>query len=160
MTRAAASSMASGSPSSLRAMAATAGAFSSSRVNPGTAAAARSANRRTDSQAASNAAVGRSSSSGTASGGTGHSCSPETRSDERLLTRIRTALVSCSSRVTTGAPASRCSKLSRTIRSCRSRNWLTRCSIKGRSLASCSPMLWAIVEGTSPGSRIGASGTK
>src|SRR5271165_2750554 len=114
LTRAAASSMASGSPSSLRAMAATAGAFSSSRVNPGTAAAARSANRRTDAQAASNAAVGWSSSSGTASGGTGHSRSPETRSGERLLTRIRTALVSCSSRVTTGAPASRCSKLSST----------------------------------------------
>ena len=51
--------MASGRPSSLRAICAIAGAFSSSRVNPGTAAAARSANRRTDSQAASDAAVGR-----------------------------------------------------------------------------------------------------
>ena len=56
--RAAASSMASGRPSSRRAMSAIAAAFSSSSANPGTAAAARSANRRTDSQAASEAAVG------------------------------------------------------------------------------------------------------
>ena len=160
LIRAAASSMASGRPSSLRAIAAIAAAFSSSSSKSGTAAAARSANRRTDSQAASEAAAGRASSAGTASGGTGHSCSPETRSGERLLTRIRTALVSSSSRVTTGAPSSRCSKLSSTIRSCRSRNWLTRCSISGRSRASCNPMLWAIVDGTSPGSRTGASGTK
>ena len=123
--------MARGRPSSLRTICAIAAAFSSSRANPGTAAAARSANRRTDSQAATEAAVGLASSRGTASGGTGHSCSPETCSDERLLTRIRRALVCCSSRVTTGAPASRCSKLSRTSRSRRSRSWLTRCSIKG-----------------------------
>ena len=59
MHRAAASSMASGRPSSLRAICAIAGAFSSLTVNSGAAAAARSANRHTDSQAASEAAVGR-----------------------------------------------------------------------------------------------------
>ena len=46
------------------------------------------------------------------------------------------------------------------VSSRRWRNWLTRCSIRGRSLASCSPMLCAIVDGTRPGSRTGASGTK
>ena len=78
----------------------------------------------------------------------------------QLLQETSAVRILVSSRVTTGAPASRCSKLSSTISSCRSRSWLTRCSIKGRSLASCSPMLWAIVEATSPGSRTGASGTK
>ena len=77
-----------------------------------------------------------------------------------LLTRNRTALVSCSRCVTTGAPASRCSKLSKTIRRRFSRSWLTRCSINGRSLASCRPRLCAIVDGTSCGSRTGASETK
>jgi len=98
--------------------------------------------------------------SGTASGGTGHSCSPEIRSDKRLLTRMRSALVSRSSRATAGAPASRCSKLSWTSRTCRSFSWLIRWSISGRSLASCNPRLCAMVDGTSFGSRTGASGTK
>ena len=118
LTRAAASSMASGRPSSRRTIWATAAAFRSSTAKPGTAAAARSANSRTDSHAATDSGVVSASSCGTASGGTGHSCSPDTRRGERLLTRMRRSRAAPSNSATTGAADSRCSKLSRTIRSC------------------------------------------
>jgi hypothetical protein len=55
---------------------------------------------------------------------------------------------------------SRCSKLSSTRRSFRSRTYLLRCSSSGRPRESCSPMPWAIDRGTSAGSVIPARETK
>ena len=78
LIRAAASSMASGSPSSLAHISATAGAFLLVTLKPALAACARSMKRRTASYCVSLSALSEwlSRTSGTDSGGTAYSCSP------------------------------------------------------------------------------------
>jgi hypothetical protein len=122
-------------------------------------AAARSTNNLTDSHAAKDAGDVVCS-PGSPRGGTGHSCSPDTRRDDRLLTTIRRARLPFNSSTTTWPAARRCSKLSRTMRSFLSRRWAARCSSNVQPRETCSPMDWAMDEGTSPGSLTGASGTK
>ena len=89
VTRAAASSMASGTPSRARQMAATAIAFRSVIAKPGRAAAARSANSWAASKPASSAAPRRASGGGTASGATCHTDSCGIRSGSWLVARMR-----------------------------------------------------------------------
>ena len=86
-TRAAASSMASGMPSSRQQISATAAAFSCVKTKPGSTARARCRNRATPVtfERASNDGSG--SMQGRSSGGTGNSCSPGRRRVSRLVTR-------------------------------------------------------------------------
>jgi hypothetical protein len=96
-TRAAASSMARGSPSRRAQICTTARALAAVRVKPGRAAAARSTNRRTASYDSTSTGGERghrgvaglpSGSSGTVSGGTVHKSSPSTPKADRLVARI------------------------------------------------------------------------
>jgi hypothetical protein len=89
LTRAAASSIASGRPSSRSTIPAITPAFCSSMAKPGTKAAARAANSCADSHAATAVTDGAPPGSGTRKAGTGNSCSPDRRNGERLVTRIR-----------------------------------------------------------------------
>ena len=89
LTRAAASSIGNGRPSSRSTIPAIASAFWSSMAKPGTRAAARAANSWADSHAATEPAERAGPRSGTRIGGTGYSCSPDRWSGDRLVTRIR-----------------------------------------------------------------------
>ena len=97
-TRAAASSIASGTPSSARQIAATAAALPASTANPGRAAAARSANKRTASQRATSPASCPAPGAATESGGTCQAVSPAMRSGSRLVFSSRSPGESDSSR--------------------------------------------------------------
>ena len=156
-TRAAASSMASGRPSSRRTISATAAALSAVSVNPWRTAMARSRNRRTASEPAiasrSVAAAG-----GTGSGGTANSCSPAIRSGARLDTIIRSFGAPRRISATTGAPATTCSKLSRTMSAVRS----PKCSTtrwSGVRAGASSPTAVAIEDAIRSGSVTAARGT-
>ena len=91
MILAAASSIASGSPSSRAQISATMGAVASVSSKSGRTALARSAKSATASFVASAAAFDRWSYSGRRSVGTRYSCSPWTRSGARLVTRSSTS---------------------------------------------------------------------
>ena len=125
LSRAAASSMARGSPSSRRQISAIVEALSSVTAKSGRTARARSVNRATASDSAMTEAG--SSGWGRLSGGTGNTFSARTRRVSRLVTRtlIPGACWSSSDRPT--AAAVTCSKLSRTssIRESRSRVFST-----------------------------------
>ncbi len=112
-SRAAASSMASGIPSSARQIRVTAGTVSSVTVKPERAAAARSFSSRTAAYAmACSASASR---GGRASGRTGHRASPVRPSGSRLVARMRSPGHSPSSRSASAAAAPiRCSQLSST----------------------------------------------
>src|SRR5437763_6376740 len=84
--RAAASSSASGSPSSRRQISTTVRALSSLNWNCGLTACARCTNSATEATCASASCGGKCSLSGSASGGTANSYSPSTRSTARLVT--------------------------------------------------------------------------
>ena len=110
----AASSMASGMPSSRRQMVATAAAVSAASVNDGWARLARSTNSRTESMSARAA---RSSTSGTVRAGTGQVTSPGRPSGSRLVASTVSSPASTSASATKAAAASMtCSQLSRTNR--------------------------------------------
>ena len=121
VTRAAASSTASGMPSRRRQISATASALASSSTKPGCTARARSANSCTASLAIT-------ASNGEARGGSsrdesGHTCSPATPSASRLVARIRTPGHSRSNpSVRRPTAERRCSQLSNTRTSSRVRN--------------------------------------
>ena len=160
LIRAAASSIASGRPSSRCTIRVIAAALSSSMMKCGATAAARAANRRIDSQSTTSLGTVSTPGSGTRRGATGNSCSPEMRSGARLVITIRSSIVSPSRPATIDPASGSCSKLSRTRRTLRSRRKPARCSNKGMSRESCSPSCWAIDDGTSAASRIAASATK
>ena len=156
-TRAAASSIASGRPSRRRTISATATAFSAVSVNPWRTAMARSRNSRTASAPAisSRSVV---PAAGTGSGGTANSCSPAIRSGARLDTIIRSFGAPRRISATTGAPATTCSKLSRTMSAVRS----AKCSMtrsSGVRLGARRPTAVAIEDAISSGSVTAASGT-
>ena len=88
--RAAASSIASGRPSSRRQISATAAALPSVRAKPGRTARARSTNSATAGDAASSASGTPAGSAGSGSGGTGYSRSARSPSTVRLVARITT----------------------------------------------------------------------
>ena len=115
VTRAAASSIARGTPSSRRQMSATSGALSSGH---GEGRVHRLAALREELHRGGSPPGCRSrrehSGSGTVNGGTGRACSPATRSSTRLVTRILSRGQSASRSLTSGAAATTCSKLSST----------------------------------------------
>ena len=156
-TRAAASSMARGIPSSARHSVATAPALSSLTANPGSEAAARSANKliASDRYAASTVAIMSSATKvngGTDSGGTCHTCSAATRSGSRLVTISRSPGALASSRWQTWAQTSiRCSQLSSAISSCRERSASASVSSSGRGGSSLMPRTEAIRNTTRSG---------
>ena len=157
--RAAASSMASGSPSRRAQMAATAAALSAPRTKSGRTAWARSMNRATASFAARPARSPARCGSGRARGWTGYSRSPARWRTSRLVTSTLRPEHRASSSWTTGAAGTTCSKLSRTSsrRSAPIRS--ATASTRFRVPSSTTPRTVAMALGTSAGSPIGESPT-
>jgi hypothetical protein len=161
--RAAASSIASGRPSSRRQISATAAALFPVSVKPGRTAWARSTNSATADEAASSpngtVAGPAGALSGTGSGGTGYSRSAASPSTVRLVARIVTPRQRASSSASSPAALTTCSRLSR-ISSHR--------SPPNHSASACSgdpapprlaPTARATASSTRPGSVTAASGT-
>ena len=146
LTRAAASSMASGKPSSRRQISATAPTFWPVSLNLGATAWARSVNSRTEAYCPAVPASRAAPAGGTGSGGTGNSCSPLSLSMVRLVTRIFRPGAVASSSASSGAASVTCSKLSSTSSS-RLRRYDTR-SARSLSPEVFSPSPAAIAPGT------------
>ena len=165
-SRAAASSMASGLPSSARQIRTAGPTLLESMVNPGRTAPARSASSRTAPYSMASPAV--TSGGGSGSAGTGQSVSPITPSGSRLVARMRTSGAAASTRPASSATAAiRCSQLSSTSTS----RWLASASVSRSSggstvihtvsadrRASGTPSAASTACGTSSASRTGASG--
>ena len=111
--RAAASSIASGRPSSRRQISATAAALPSVRAKPGRTARARSTNSATAGEDSSSSSGTVAGSAGSASGGTGYSRSARSPSTVRLVAKITTRGQRASSSPRPGAAWTTCSRLSR-----------------------------------------------
>jgi hypothetical protein len=125
--RAAASSIASGSPSTRRQISATAAALASPMRKSGSWTRARSQNSATAGTRTSASAS--SSSSGNASGATGYRCSPASASASRLVASTLSAGQALSNSDTKCAAASTCSTLSSTSNKCLAeRKRVTACS--------------------------------
>ena len=158
LIRAAASSIASGSPSTRLTMSATAGSVSAVRRKSGLMACARSVKSRTAPDIPASSIRGRGACSG--SGATGNSRSPESRSPIRLVIRSVTPGQASRRSRSRGPAVTTCSKLSRT----RSRRLSARTSIRrSRSDSvpmSRSPSAPAMVSRTRLGLAIGARLTK
>ena len=157
LTLAAASSMASGSPSSRRQISAIAPAFPLVSSKPADAACARCTNRRTEAHRCTSASppapIG-----GTGRGGTGNSCSPLSRNTIRLVTSATTPGAAPSSSATSGAASITCSKLSSTSTSRRARRYDFR-SVISLPPEVFSPSAAAIAAVTSSAARTGPSST-
>ena len=173
-SRAAASSIASGTPPRWATIAATSSPFAAVTANPGRTAPPRATNSRTDSKAASRSGSwerrfsgrlsrsygpSRSRSTGDGSPGTGYSCSPEIRSGARLVARTR-IFSARRSRSPMSPPAARtCSRLSRTISARFVPSSVASTSIGLRAGSSPIPMARAIAGTTSAGFVMVPSGT-
>ena len=155
LTRAAASSIASGMPSSRRQISATAEAFWLFSSNDGLASRARSTNICTAADAAS-----ASEPTGKPSGGTAYSRSSRTWSGARLVAISFRFGASVSTSPSSGDAGITCSKLSSTISVGVSPMRSPSVSAIDRSCASRTPSASAIAEPTSFGSLIGARSTK
>ena len=158
LTLAAASSMASGSPSSRRQISATAPAFPLVSSKPADAACARCTNRRTEAHRCTSAASPPTPTGGTGSGGTGNSCSPLSRNTIRLVTSATTPGAAPSSSATSGAAPITCSKLSSTSTSRRARRYDFR-SVISAPPEVLSPSAAAIAAVTSSAARTEPSAT-
>ena len=158
LTLAAASSMASGSPSSRRQISATAPAFPLVSSKPADAACARCTNRRTEAHRCTSAASPPAPIGGTGSGGTGNSCSPLSRNTIRLVTSATTPGAAPSSSATSGAAPITCSKLSSTSTSRRARRYDFR-SVISAPPEVLSPSAAAIAAVTSSAARTEPSAT-
>ena len=157
--RAAASSMASGKPSRRRQMSATAAASAGIRTKSSRRAWARETNSRTASDRSASSTEGARPGSANPSGGTACSCSPEIWSRTRLVARTVSPGQPPSRSATSGAAATRCSKLSSTSSSRRSRrNAISRSTIVS-SPATRTPRTWAMADATRSGSEIEAKPT-
>ena len=158
---AAASSIASGSPSSLRQTCSTATALSSASRNEGRTSWARCSNSLTASNSASVDAPGVVSSRGSDSGGTGQLCSPSTPSSSRLVVRIDKEAQARSRRSARSATAAaRCSQLSRTSSTGRSPMCSAIVIVTSCPGTSGMPRPSATACGAMAGSSIGASSTQ
>jgi hypothetical protein len=164
-TRAAASSIASGSPSSRRQISTTAVTLSWVTAKPGWTATARSANSRTTGWAMASPAEA--PGSGRPSGGTGHRASPRIPSGSRLVASTR-SLGQRPSRLSTSRAAASitCSQLSSTSSVWVADSASTRRLIASRGMAGGSsnptsrrPSALVTACGTSPGSVTAASST-
>jgi len=156
--RAAASSMASGMPSSCRQISTTAAAFPTVKAKPGRACAARSSKRRTASAAA--ASSGRRSVPwvGSPREGTRQVTSPSTPRGSRLVARTRTRGAAWSTWLTRSAVAARtCSQLSAMSRRSRSVRYSTTRAATRPVPTSCSPHAAPTVGATCSGRVSGAS---
>ncbi len=152
--RAAASSRASGRPSSCRQMSTMVPRLSPSRLKSGRTARARSANRATAGVVRS----GRADGGGTGSGATGRTCSPATPSLVRLVARTTRRGQPRSSDSTKGRmPSRRCSQLSRTSSMCRSERKSTTDSTTPVSADRRTPSAVATAALAAEGSVTGAS---
>ena len=151
--RVAASSIASGTPSSDRQMRATSAALSSVTSNRGSTALARSRNRRTAGAAMISADAASAGSDGRSNGSTSNTCSSRSRSRDRLVTSTFASGSAVSSVATSGADETTCSKLSSTMRSWRPARANASRSIRGRSPRSRTPNPRAIAGSTSRSSR-------
>lgn len=162
-TRAAASSRASGMPSSRRHSRATASTLAAVNSNPGHASCARSTNNCTDAdfKALSTRSLCSVSSSGTDNGGTSHKASPSMPSASRPVARTRSS-GHCASRVETRLEqvSMTCSQLSSTSSIRDERNRLTSASICGTSAVVGTSVAEQTVGTTSPGSSRGARSTQ
>ena len=164
--RAAAGSIASGSPSARSQMATTAAAFSGVRLNAALAASARSTNRRTASIAINSASGGSGVASrplgdcrGNASGGTAKTRSPERWSAARLVTSSVNHGHAARSSDKAGPAEVNCSKLSRMSSVSRSRRYCRKRSAGGFSSPPRISSARTIAASTRSGSRTAASGT-
>src|SRR5215212_1240041 len=159
-TLAAASSMASGIPSSLLHTSATACALPAVKAKEGSRLRARARNRRADSDLSSSSTMNEYRGSGALSGGTGHLSSPSTPSSSRLVANTRKRGHESSRTSTSRAVASnRCSQLSTT----RSNSLLPKTSVSvstsGSSGRSGTSTASATALGTSASSESGANST-
>ncbi len=156
-TRAAASSMASGSPSRRRQISATAGALAEVRRNCGDSAVARAANRVT---APSWSGSDRSRCVGADRPASGKRCSCASRSAWRLVTSRRSCEVLSSSPPTAAEIDShKCSALSITTSIRRAPSAVANSCNAGRCAARLTPSAWAIAPTTWAGSITGAMST-
>ena len=114
LTRAAASSIAKGRPSSLRQISTTSKAVSRSRSRFRLTAFARSQKSAVAGQRTMSSGVGSVTPDGNSKGGTANSCSPRSRRALRLVTRKVVSGHLRSREYTSGAAGVRCSKVSRT----------------------------------------------
>ena len=145
-TRAAASSKASGIPSSCRQISAIAHALSSLRRQPRSTRPARSMNRRV--------------AAGSESVGTSQRISPRIASGMRLVARIESDEHAPSSAEATRATSpTRCSQLSITSSACRSRRNAIAVSSSPRPGSGCKPSVCTSVDATAPPSSSPASST-
>ena len=158
--RAAASSIASGSPSRRAQMPATAAALSAVSAKSGLRARARAMKRRTASSASRRSRLGSWVGSGTARGSTPTSCSAVSASRVRLVAKMHSRGAAASRAARSGAASKTCSQLSNTSKSCRSARYARRRSATGRWPAPRTPRRSAIVGTTSSGSRMGVRSTK
>jgi hypothetical protein len=154
--RAAANSIASGNPSTLRQISTT-----TSRAAPFTAAAltARARSRKSCTAGLSSRRLAEvwSFDRGRSNGATASSCSPRMRSGARLVARICIAGQRARSGTTKSATAmTRCSQLSSNSSDCRERRWRTSCSLIGTLLTGTTPSALATVSGTRPATPSGA----
>ena len=132
--------MASGSPSSLAQISATARIFSDPIVKEGWRCRARSAKSRADSERSSSPTEGERRGSGTESAGTGHLDSPATLRASRLVTRTRKRGQESSNTAASRAAAStRCSQLSKTSSISLARKASTSASTSDRADCSGTP---------------------
>ena len=153
-SRAAASSMPNGSPSTLAQMPATAAVLSSVSSNPGTAAAARSTNSATASKPGSPCSVGSASASGNTSGDSRSTHSPPMPRVSRLVARIRSSgQARSSASVTLAASSTTCSQLSRTRSSLREQRKSIKTSRNDRAESSRTPRVAATTSTSSDPSR-------
>ena len=159
LTRAAASSIASGKPSSRRQISTIAEALSSVNSKPTLASAARCANSATAPNWYSSSSGGRRGPLGRPRVGTGNSRSPRTRSEERLVMRNLRRGATAINSATNDAALMTCSKLSRISKSCLSRSPSCRLAATPRPAISRTPNVSAMTSGTWVGS-LTDSGTK
>ena len=157
LTRAAASSSASGRPSKRTHNSASGRALASVSAKLGSMARAWCRNSATDGTRASASSVGSCSRSGIARGGTGNTRSQRSRRRARLVTRILRLTHSVRSRDKPGAASATCSKLSSTSSTRPSPMKSSTRSMCGRSPVSRRPSVRAIADWTS---RASASGTR
>ena len=159
MTRAAASSMASGSPSRRRQISATASALSGVSANSGWTNRQRSTKRTTAGFCRSRV-ISPTERSGTWSGESGNSRSHRRRNRSRLVAMILRSGHAPRSRSTYVAASITCSKLSRISRVCRFLRYSSRLARRGRPGVSPTPRTWAMEGRTDSGLLMWASVTK
>ena len=160
LTRAAASSMASGNPSRWAQISATARAFALVTWKSGLTAWAREMKRATASYCDNATRSGTCVGLGTANGGIANSCSPRTCRTNRLVTSTLSLGQAARRSAKCSAAPSTCSKLSNSSKSCLSCRDACSRSCSGCPPVSLRPSVWAMAGTTNVESLMGARFTK